>query len=237
MPAWDDYIEKHSARVGVDPTWMRKIMRIESGGNASARTGSYKGLFQLSDREFRNNGGTGSIYDPEQNTMAAANKIAKERLSFKNLYKREPTLTDLYLIHQQGEGGYAAHMANPSAPAWQNMRSTGEGRQKGDAWAKAAIWGNLTPAAKAKFGTVENVTSMDFVNEWGVKVEGSGAANVSRGRPEVKWHRSRGEPSVEPEPAQKPTPKMPDWEPIQLPSMNIVAPEAPSFNLPKLRSV
>src|SRR4029453_980764 len=172
MP-YDDLIEKHASRVGIDPAWMRKIMRIESGGNPQNVTGSYKGLFQLSTREFNRHGGSGNILDPEQNTMAAANKLAKEKLAFKEKYGRDPKLADLYLIHQQGEGGYAAHMANPDQPAWKSMLSTGEGKAKGENWAKAAIWGNIPDAEKKKFGSAENVTAKDLGSLWGSKVEGT----------------------------------------------------------------
>lgn len=172
MPDYSDIITKHAQRVGVDPTWMRKIMNIESGGNPSNVTGSYKGLFQLSQREFNRHGGSGNILDPEQNTMAAANKLASEKAAFKEKYGREAKLSDLYMIHQQGEGGYAAHMANPDQPAWKSMLSTAEGRQKGENWAKAAIWGNISDQDKKKFGSVENVTSKQFTDYWGGKVEG-----------------------------------------------------------------
>jgi hypothetical protein len=172
MP-YDDLIEKHANRVGVSSSWMKKIMRIESGGNASNVTGSYKGLFQLSDKEFKSHGGSGNILDPEQNIMAASNKLARDKLAFKERHGKDPSLTDLYMVHQQGEGGYAAHVANPDRPAWQNMLSTGEGKQKGEAWAKKAIWGNIPDQAKKQFGSVENVSSKDFVGLWGDKVEGT----------------------------------------------------------------
>lgn len=171
MP-YNDLIDKHANRTGIDPAWLRKIMRIESGGDAKNVTGSYKGLFQLSQKEFKDHGGSGDILDPEQNTMAAANKLAQEKLQFKQKYDRDPTLTDLYMIHQQGPGGAAAHLANPDQPAWKSMLSTGEGRQKGEAWAKKAIWGNVPDNLKAKYGSVENITSKDFYSMWGSKVEG-----------------------------------------------------------------
>ena len=231
MPPQDDFIEKHFKRVGMDPTWARKIMRVESGGNASARTGSYKGLFQLSDREFAANGGTGSIYDPEQNTMAAANKLAKEKLQFKQQHNREATLQDLYMIHQQGEAGYNAHLANPEGAAWQNVRKY----YSSDAIAKKAIWGNMTPAMKAATGSVDNVTSAGFLNSWAVRVNGGSEAVVSRGRPSVNWHRSRGDPEVEPtgpttETPDKP-PELPTFEPFPIPHITVEAPEATTVSL------
>jgi len=207
MPEWNELIEKHSRRVGIDPAWMRRIMQIESGGQSSQRTGSYKGLFQLSDKEFKAHGGGNNIYDPEQNTMAAANKLAREKLAFKERHGREPTLTDLYMVHQQGEAGYAAHMKNPDQPAWKSMASTGEGRQRGEAWAKKAIWGNVPDNLKAKYGSVENITSRQFTEEvWGAKMEGKGT-EVARGSSDykTKWQRSRtGEEPVEPEAKERP---------------------------------
>lgn len=173
MADYSDLYRKHAQRVGIDPEWLRKIARIESGGDARNETGSYKGLFQLSKSEFNKHGGSGDIFDPEQNTMAAANKLAQEARDFKAKYGREAKLTDLYMIHLQGAGGAAAHAANPDAPAWQNMYSTGEGKAKGEAWAKKAIWGNIPDNLKAKFGSVENVKSSDLAAIYGGKLEGT----------------------------------------------------------------
>ncbi len=180
MP-YDDLIEKHARRVGIDPALMKTIMRIESSGKASEQTGSYKGLFQLSDREFSRHGGSGSIFDPEQNTMAAANKLARESLAFREKYGREPKPIDVYMMHQQGEAGYGKHLENPDQPAWKNMLATGEGQQKGEAWAKKAIWGNLPKSEKDRLGSVENVTSRDFVNSWGQRIEGGGPEYLDAG--------------------------------------------------------
>jgi len=195
VPDYTDLFEKHARRVGIDPAWLTKIARVESGFNSSNRTGRYKGLFQLSDQEFQAHGGTNNPYDPEQNTMAAANKLAREKLQFSQKYGREPTLKDLYMIHQQGAGGYAAHMANPDQPAWKSMFSTAEGRAKGEAWAKKAIWGNVPDSLKAKYGSVDNITSRQFTEDvWGAKMEGTAGQARGSGTGEYrgKWHRSRG---------------------------------------------
>src|SRR5215469_15878097 len=197
MPNDYDFVDKHAHRVGIDSSWMRKIMRVESGGNANARTGSYKGLFQLSESEFRSNGGTGSIYDPEQNTLAAANKISREAATFQS----------------------------------KNVRKY----YSSDKIAKAAIWGNMTPTMKARYGSVENVTSQNFTHDWGARVDGSPEAVVSRGRPGVQWHRSRGEPEGEPEPKIEPVKEKPQidisYQPVSVPQPHITAPEAPSVPL------
>jgi hypothetical protein len=106
--------------------------------------------------------------------MAAANKMAQESRDFKAKYGRDPSLGDIYMIHQQGSAGYDAHMANPDAPAWQNMYSTGEGKQKGAGWSKLAIKLN-TPGGVAQFGGVENITSQQFVDMWNQKLSKGGA--------------------------------------------------------------
>lgn len=164
----NELIEKHAQRVGVDPKEMRRTMMIESSGKADARSGSYKGLFQLSDREFRAHGGSGNIYDPEQNIMAAANKMAQDKRDFRAKYDRDPTPLDTYMVHQQGAAGYNAHMANPDGTAWENIRPY----YANDAIAKQAIWNNLPASEKARKGSVDNVTSKDFVSSWADKVGG-----------------------------------------------------------------
>ena len=78
---FDDLIEKHALRVGLDPEYMKRVMKIESGGDPGNRTGSYKGLYQLCEKEFKAHGGSNNIYDPEQNTMAAANMFAEAATS------------------------------------------------------------------------------------------------------------------------------------------------------------
>ena len=170
----DEVIASAAKTASVDPDLMRAFARIESGGKPDVRTGSYKGLFQLSDAEFRRYGGRGDIFDAEANAAAAARKLAAESKRFEAKYGRPPTASDLYLIHQQGEGGAAAHWDNPDQAAWKSMASTAEGRKKGAGWAKQAIWGNLTPAAKKQFGSVDKVTSGDFVKFWEDRVASMG---------------------------------------------------------------
>jgi hypothetical protein len=92
------------------------------------------------------------------------------------------------LIHQQGEAGYDAHLKNPDAPAWQNMYSTGEGKQKGAAWAKLAIIKNM-PGGVAQYGGVENVTSQMFTDSWkghGLKGTAMADAHEPAGLPRIQ---------------------------------------------------
>lgn len=169
---WDDLIERYALKEGLDPKELRTIMKIESGGNPRNITGRYQGLFQLDQKEFKAHGGTGDILDPEQNTAAAANMFAKQKLAFKEKYGRDMKPIDRYMVHQQGAAGYSAHLANPDEPAWKNIRKY----YGSDEMAKKAVWGNVPDQDKKKFGSVENVTSGQFVNDvWAKRVEGGDA--------------------------------------------------------------
>jgi len=150
----------------IDPRTMRAIRQIESGGNPNATTGSYKGLYQLSDGEFRRYGGQGSIYDPAENERVAGMKLGDEAASVSKRLGRDLTPAEQYLVHQQGVGGAYEHLTNPDRPAWQSMLSTGEGQQKGEGWARKAIWGNVPDQYKAQFGSVDNITSGQFADMW-----------------------------------------------------------------------
>lgn len=159
-------------RHGVDPNVMRGIARIESSGNPRAQTGSYSGLFQLSQREFQRGGGRGDIYDPVENAMAGARVLRGHQTEFEKKFNRPASPAELYMIHQQGWGGFNAHMANPDRPAWENMASTGEGRSRGDAWARRAISLNTLPAERRQYG--DNITSRQFMDMWTTRLSREG---------------------------------------------------------------
>jgi hypothetical protein len=146
---------------------LRAIAAIESGGNARARKGSYHGVYQLSRNIFREYGGRGDIYNVHENTGVAARKLGSQQAAFFRSYGRQPTAAELYLIHQQGGGGAAMHLANPDAPAWKNLLRTKEGKSKGPGWARLAIWGNVPRDQRKMFpGGVDSVTSREFMNMW-----------------------------------------------------------------------
>jgi hypothetical protein len=147
-------------------TYAAATIQIESGGRTGQRTGSYVGLGQFSRSEQRRLG----ITDPDNRAQVTAG-LQREAAGFKPKLEaalgHEPQPADYYLAHQQGIGGAVAHLSQPDRPAYQSMASTGEGRQKGEGWAKRAIWGNMSPAMKANFpGGVTTVTSGDFTAMW-----------------------------------------------------------------------
>jgi hypothetical protein len=155
--------------LGLDSTFMKTVAKIESGFNPKQRTGSYIGLFQLSNHEFEKFG-TGDIRAPRDNTVAAAFKFMTEAILFEMFTHRKPTLNDFYLIHQQGVDGAAEHISHPNRLAWRSMCATDEGKEKGEKWCKRAIWGNTLPAIKRVWKNVNNVTSSAFVGMWQQRV-------------------------------------------------------------------
>ncbi|MFZ0650180.1 MAG: hypothetical protein WAZ97_04755, partial [Pseudolabrys sp.] len=62
--------------------------------------------------------------------IAAAYKFATETLLFNSQTSKNPTFSDLYLIHQQGWQGAAEHVSHPKRIAWKSMCATDEGREK-----------------------------------------------------------------------------------------------------------
>jgi hypothetical protein len=162
-------IKRASDAFGLDFNFMKAVARIESGFDPKQRTGSYIGLFQLSKYEF-NKFGSGQILDPRDNAVAAAYKVITEGILFEWVTQKKPTLSDLYLIHQQGWEGAAEHISQPDRIAWKSMCATSEGREKGEKWCKRAIWRNTLRAVKDAWKSVEKLTSEAFVGMWRERV-------------------------------------------------------------------
>jgi len=162
-------IRRVTGMLGLDFTFMKAVAKIESGFNPKQRTGSYIGLFQLSQAEF-DRYGSGDIRDPRDNTVAASLKFMIEAILFETFTHRKPTMNDLYLIHQQGIDGASEHISHPGRLAWRSMCATDEGKEKGEKWCKRAIWGNTLPAIKKAWKNVNNVTSAAFVGMWQQRV-------------------------------------------------------------------
>jgi len=158
-------IKRASDAFGLDFNFMTAVAKIESDFDPKQRTGSYIGLFQLSNSEFRNYG-SGDILDARDNAIAAAYKFMTEAILFELSTHKKPTLSDIYLIHQQGVQGAAEHVSHPDRLAWESMCATDEGRQKGEKWCKRAIWANTLPEIKHIWRSVDNLTSGTFVKMW-----------------------------------------------------------------------
>ena len=161
----NDEIKLASDAFGLDFTFMKAVARIESDFDPKQRTGSYIGLFQLSNYEFAMFG-SGDITSARDNAVAAAYKFATAAILFEIDTHIKPTLFDLYLIHQQGWQGAAEHVSHPARIAWQSMCATDEGHEKGEKWCKRAIWQNTLPDIKRIYKSVENLTSAAFTEMW-----------------------------------------------------------------------
>jgi hypothetical protein len=64
-------------------------------------------------------------------TVAAACKLLVEAKLFELDTHKKASLSDIYLVHQQGVQGAAEHVTNPERVAWESMCATDEGREKG----------------------------------------------------------------------------------------------------------
>jgi soluble lytic murein transglycosylase-like protein len=162
-------IRRVAEAFGLDFGYMKAVAKIESDFDPKQRTGSYIGLYQLSKYEF-NRYGDGDILNARDNAVAAAYKILVEAELFELRTHKKPTLSDLYLIHQQGIQGAEEHVSHPERAAWESMCATDEGQQRGEKWCKRAIWGNTLPEIKKAWKSVEKITSGAFVSMWEQRV-------------------------------------------------------------------
>ena len=163
-------IKRAADAFGLDFNFMKAVAKIESDFDPKNRTGQYIGLFQLSKQEFTKYG-SGEITNARDNAVAAAYKFVDEATLFELDTHRNPSPSDLYLIHQQGWQGASEHVLHPERVAWQSMCATDEGKEKGERWCKRAIWGNTLPAIKHIWKSVDNMTSAAFVQMWRERVD------------------------------------------------------------------
>jgi len=166
-----DEIREAARLYGLDLAMMMSIAKVESNFKPRARTGSYKGLFQLSDYEFEKYG-DGSIWDARDNARAAARIFLVHAEKFKWAFGHYPDFTERYMVHQQGIQATIEHYTHPGRVAWQSMCATDEGILKGERWCRKAIWQNLLPQWKRTFKSVERISSGDFVRVWTGRIDG-----------------------------------------------------------------
>jgi predicted GIY-YIG superfamily endonuclease len=165
-----DEIREAASLYGLDLAMMMSIAKVESDFNPRVRTGSYKGLFQLSDYEF-NKYGDGSIWDARDNARAAAHMFLVQAEKFRWALGHYPDYAERYMVHQQGIQGAIEHYTHPERIAWQSMCATDEGVLKGERWCKKCIWGNLLPEWKRAFGNVDNIQSGEFIALWTGRID------------------------------------------------------------------
>ena len=165
-----DEIREAAALHGLDLAMMMSIAKVESDFDPRIKTGSYKGLFQLSDYEFKKYG-DGNIWDARDNARAAAHMFLVQAEKFRWALGHYPDYAERYMVHQQGIQGAIEHYTHPERVAWQSMCATDEGMLKGERWCKKCIWGNLLPKWKHAFGDVDSILSSDFVSLWTGRID------------------------------------------------------------------
>lgn len=111
-------ISDAALRHGVDPNALLTTAMLESSGNPNAANpgSSARGLFQFTAATAQRYGLTNPL-DPAASADAAARLMADNTAYLTKTLGRAPTAAELYLAHQQGAGGAAKLLANPSASA------------------------------------------------------------------------------------------------------------------------
>jgi hypothetical protein len=145
----DQAIQEAARAHNLDVNTLRSIASIESSMNPSSnanRSTQYKGLFQIGRDEWRRFGGGGNIYSARDNAMGAARMFEANRNQFRSRYHRDPTDTELYMMHQQGLGFYTrGAMTNIGGNPYPGMR----GPQTHESF--EAGWGREVARRKAGF--------------------------------------------------------------------------------------
>ncbi|MGA0601768.1 hypothetical protein ACO2Q3_13765 [Caulobacter sp. KR2-114] len=175
-----DQVAQIAQQAGASPDeqdYLRRLAYTESRGQPNARNGSSTGIFQFHPSTFAAAGG-GNINDVGDQTKAALNLARADAAGLQRV-GIAPTGANLYLMHQQGQGGGMALLsADPNANAVDAL--TPVYRHKDTAL--AAIAGNIgmpykTPAQRqAAQAKAAQMTAGDFVNFWQNRWNGAPAA-------------------------------------------------------------
>lgn len=123
VPVDDQIVTAAQAR-GVDPALAVRIRQLENHtGSATARPiragrrlSSAHGVFQITDGTWRGLGG-GNRNDINRQVELGVENIARERDGLRSALGRDPEPWQVYLAHQQGQGGARALLGNPDGDA------------------------------------------------------------------------------------------------------------------------
>jgi hypothetical protein len=143
----------------LDVNTMRSIASIESSMNPSSnanRPTQYKGLYQIGRDEWRRFGNGANIYSAQDNAFAAARMFDANRSQFRQHFGRDPTDTELYMMHQQGLGFYTrGAMTNIGGNPYPGMHGT----QTHESF--EAGWGREVARRKAGFAATQQASAPD----------------------------------------------------------------------------
>lgn len=105
---------------GLNPADALGVAYIESKFDplAGSNKSSAKGVYQFIDSTGRKYGLNGqTVYNPDMNIDAGMRFIRDNITDFRREFKRNPSVGEIYMMHQQGFGGLAKLLRNPNASA------------------------------------------------------------------------------------------------------------------------
>lgn len=150
----------------LDVNTMRSIASIESSMNPDSnehRATQYKGLYQIGRGEWERFGNGGNIYDAHDNAMAAARMFDANRTQFRQHYGRDPTDTELYMMHQQGLGFYTrGAMTNIGGNPYPGMHGAQSHESFEEGWGREVARRKAAFAAKNPGQTADAAPDITF---------------------------------------------------------------------------
>ena len=167
--AVDARIEAEATRRGFDPATAVRIRQLENAtGDAQARPvrngrrlSSAHGVFQITDGTWRGLGG-GDRNDVGRQVELGIENLIRERDGLRSALKREPADWEIYLAHQQGQGGARALLSNPGRNAIEVLTDVLERANpgRGAQLARKAVLDN---------GGNARMTAREFSSLWAAK--------------------------------------------------------------------
>ena len=143
-------IEK-ARQYGLNPSDALGIAYIESKFNplAGSNSSSAKGVYQFINSTGKKYGlNSQSVYNADMNIDAGMRFMRDNIIAFRQAFKRNPNVGEIYMMHQQGFGGLSKLLRNPNASA-------------------ASVIGN---DKLLKNGGKLNQSARDFMSMWGERV-------------------------------------------------------------------
>jgi len=155
------------APYGISGSYLSRVHALE--GDGVSPTGA-KGPFQFVDSTAKQYG-LKDPFNPEEAAAAAARLAADNKAGLTRQLGRAPTDAELYLAHQQGAGGAAALLSNPTMTAQQALMTLPRYANDPAAAARAIRVNGGDPEASAA----------QFANMWTTKFNGApGMATAQR---------------------------------------------------------
>jgi hypothetical protein len=202
-------IQEAADVAGVDRHTMGAIASIESSWNPQSnrnRQTQYKGLFQLGREEWATYG-QGDIYNARDNAMATARMFLAHKENFNNLYGRDPSDRELYMIHQQGLGFFTrGAMTNIAGNPYPGM----SGPQSHDSFMEG--WGRELDRRKARLLGTQFTSGTEESRAGPVKR----ASDIEGGQMAMGDYPKRIRGESRPEPTFGETEEVPVWQPRKL---------------------